>query len=1017
MDGRLAMKDASLSRRGFLEVMGIAAVMELGGPKGARAPVPERGGRWRVPLRITERAGVGWKGERITVGVSLPAHCAAAALRLRNEETGELAPFSAGYGAQTRKGIVRWCQISFPLHLLPGGRARFVLELLDDSGAPGAVTPGPVGEESIDALDVGTSGAGIRWVSHPTYGIYPSPTIGGTPLADAATAWSRIAIGDLSAPNGVTGGHLPLEKDETARVFRRMTGAESTVLDYQRTLSHGAYGAGYEIRQIHSYDLPNQDATERPYALCDLITFVHAGKDGIPLEVEGLALLLGSSLRNSFVWQARGDASDPAERKRGDWQGGLMLPAGDWIMVGGADEATMLLIPWSAYALDGYDLSYFVGRTESITVPESQKGPTRSLLGGDASEGLTAALARSYYRLNWGWAAGPDWGRNAYEFRCRLAWGKIDESTAARLAQAYRRPPRVEVGEPERVGGSVALRCWPHHFTYAPGDNVQVDLEVTTEASALAQGIAEVQVQHRGGKLGLPQRAVLEPISKRRLRGIWTWSAPQAAGGGYLITARLLDGNVSVEASPVPIEVLRRPQDLSQQVRMANIAELYPDRDVDIVLDRFVDARINAVLLRNVFYNGQYTGPVNSYWDGAEGCQTGDIGRAVRISGGHLREFIEACHARGITVTVYANLRNLQESQYERAHAAGLLGPEDVDLNARRWPFPQDTINFRGRATSPRWEQHLVTQLTDGMRRFGYDGYFFDNTSYVNGSEAEMAHRIFKATLSVRPDQFIQDNPGPAMRETLGSAKEWRDPRDAEICRWPEVNSVQMEQEGINSPEEIFWYSRFYRSAEDSKTPVMYMNDPTRRSPEAHLLRLSYLLAGKATDDLCVGNSTHDGGVFFEQCPVSAAITRTLYEGMAMNPELLEPGPVLEGIKAEGLEAAAVVGYDGLAAGGQARTVIIANRSGWDAPLRNVGYYWDGPKPAITPAPRVVVSIPVPPRQHILGCWVVRPEGWRQTSWQGNASEGAISLDLGEVAELAAVIVRFQENSVDAPVR
>jgi hypothetical protein len=1000
-------KHSSISRREFLETTALSSAIGL---KGFSARHGEEAlsvgkGQWRIPLRVTERAGVSWNGERVSVGVVVPSSCGALAVRLKDEQTAELMPFAAGYAARTSSGRLRWFQLSIPLHLAAGAEKRLIVELVDDAGAPGVVVPGAVGMESIQALDLGTSAAGIRWVSDPTYGIYPSPTIGGTPLADAATAWTRIAIGDLSAPNGVTGGHLPLEKNETAPLFRRMAGAESTVLDYQRTLRHGAYGAGYEIRQIHSCDLPNQDAACRPYALCDLITFVHAGKDGIPLEVEGLALLLGSSLRNRFVWQARGDAADPAERKRSRWQGGLMLPPGDWIMVGGEDNTAMLVIPWSAYALDGYDLSYFLGRTETITIPGSEKVEAHSLLGGDASEGLAVALSRSYYRLNWGWAAGPDWGRNTYEFRCRLAWGKIDESTAARLAQAYRRPPRVEAGEPERVGGSVALRCWPHHFTYTPGDHVQVELEAVTETPAAQQMVAQVQVQHRGRSAGPAQRVVLEPIAKRRLRGVWTWLAPQAAGGGYLITGRLLDGKVSVEAPPVPIEVLRRPQDLSQQIRMANIAELYPDRDVNTVLDRFVDARINAVLLRNVFDNGQYTGPVDGFWDGAEGCQAGDIGRAVRISGGHLRQCIEACHARGITVIVYGNLRNLQECQYARAHAAGLLGPEDVDLNARRWPLPQDTINFRGRASSERWEQYLVTQLTDGMRRLGYDGYFFDNTSYVNDSEPEMAHRIFKATLALRPDQFIQDNPGPAMR-VPGPRKNWRDPRDAEITRWPEVSSIQMEQEGINSPDEILFFSLFYRKANDQKTPVMYMNDPTRRSPEAQLLRVGYLLAGKATDDLCVGNSSHDAGVFFEQCPVTAAVTRALYGGMAVHPELLEPGPALEGAKAEGMEKAAVLAYDALAVGGRSRTLVIANSAGWDAPLRNVGYYWDG-KPTIRPVASVAVTLPVPTGRQILGCWVVRPEGWSPIAWHTGPRAESIKVALDEVAELAAVVVRF----------
>jgi hypothetical protein len=900
-----------------------------------------------------------------------------------------------------------------------------VLELLDDPQASGAVVPAPIGSETINSSDLSSGVAGIRWEIDPQRGIYPLPVINGTPITGAPWGWSQMAIADLSAPHSMVGGHLPLEGNDRAQLFRRVSNTHSSVLDFQRTFGRGAYGAGYEFRQIHLYDLP-EPSSARPYALCDLITFVHAGHDGAPLEVDGMALLLGSKLQSGFVWKARGDAPDPAGRKGGVWQSGLELPAGDWMMATGEDGNSMLVIPWSAYTLDGYNLSYIVGRTHTLVIEGNRTLSPRSMLRGDANGGLTVALARTPYRLNLGLAdpasEESNWGRNTYEFRCRLAWGKIDESSAARLARSYRRPPRVEVGQPERVTGAFAVRCWPEHFTYGRGQMVRVEIEAVPELRPERPGspaaTVEVQVQHRGRPLGTPQRVALSPHSNGRFHGVWGWPTPQAGGGGYLITARLLNEDGPTEASPVVIEVLRRPHDLSQQIRMGTICELYPDCDVDTLVGRFVDARINVAWLRNVFYFGQYTGPLDGSWYGGEGTQVGDIGRLVRISGDHLRHLIEACHSRGITAIVYGNLRNLHESQYARALSESLLAPEDVDLNARRWPYPAEIVNFRGRADRPRWEQYLVGQLTEGMRRFGYDGYFFDNTTYASANEAEMAHRIFKATLAVKPDQFTQVNPLARM-DTPGPVKQWwtEDPRNAEICRWPEANSILMEQEQINSPEEILWYSRFYRNGEDSKTPVMYMSDPTRRSPEAHLLRLGYLLAGKATDDLCVGNSTHDGGVFFEQCPVSAAITRTLYEGMAMNPELLEPGPVLEGIKAEGLEAAAVVGYDGLAAGGQARTVIIANRSGWDAPLRNVGYYWDGPKPAITPAPRVVVSIPVPPRQHILGCWVVRPEGWRQTSWQGNASEGAISLDLGEVAELAAVIVRFQENSVDAPVR
>ncbi len=582
-----------ISRREFLEATALGGAIDFAG-FGQRLVKQSGEGRWRVPLRVTERAGVNWRGERTSIGVVVPPQCAARAAVLKDESTGELLPFSAGYGKWEASGHLRWFQLSVPLHLAAETQRHLIVELIDDSKALGAVAPAPIGMETTQSLEVGTSEAGIRWAPNLTYGIYPSPTIGGNPLSDAPTAWSRIAIGDLSAPNGVTGGHMPLESSDTARLFVRIPGSESTVVDYHRTLSQGAYGAGYEIRQIYSCDLPRQGATERPYALCDIITFVHAGKDGVPLEVEGLSFLLGSSLRDRFVWQARGDAADPAERKRNSWQGGLMLPPGDWMMVSGAENSATLVIPWSAYTLDGYNLSYFVGRTETIAIPGGKKINSRSLLGGDASEGLTVALSHSYYRLNWGPWAGSDWGRNTYEFRCRLAWGRIDESMAARLARAYRHPPRVEVGEPERVSGSVALRCWPDHFTYAPGDHVHVEIEATTAAPAGEQAIVGVQVQHRGRRVGAADRTVLERVSKQRLQGVWTWPAPEAGGGGYLITAHLVSEETSVRSPAVPIEVLRRPQDLSLQIRMGNIAEMYPDRDVEILLDRFVHARING---------------------------------------------------------------------------------------------------------------------------------------------------------------------------------------------------------------------------------------------------------------------------------------------------------------------------------------------------------------------------------------------------------------------------------------
>jgi hypothetical protein len=816
-----------------------------------------------------------------------------------------------------------------------------------------------------------------------------------------------MEIADLSAPKEIVGGHLPLEENERAQLFPRVAVPHAPIVDFQRNFARGAYGAGYEFRQIHAYDFPDAESEPaRPYALCDLICFVHAGRDGVALEVDGLALFLGSDLRQEFVWQARGDASDPSERRRGAWQSGLCLPPGEWMLARGENRNSLLVIPWSAYTLDGFDLSYFVGRTHAVALAGSQKFPSLSLLGGSASDGLAVALARGYYRLNWGSGAGPGWGRNTYEFRCRLAWGVIDESTAGCLARAYRRPPRVEVGMPERVQGPVALRCWPDHFNYAPGDTVRVEIEVAPEPKEEARvpATAEMRVQHRGRSVGTPQQVDLTRTPGGRWRAVWNWTAPEAAGGGYLVSARFLGTKEAVEASPVVVEVLRRPEDLSRAVRTAVIAELYPDREVESLADRLVAARINVAFLRNIFHNGQYTGPLDGSWSAGEGCQMGDIGRAVHVDGDHFRRFIEACHARGITVIVYANLRNIEESQYAQAYAEGALGPADVDLNARRWPWP-DEVNFRGRSESPRWEHYLTDQLTDGMRRFGYDGYFFDNTSYVNSSEAEMAHRILKATRAARPDQFVVENPGPALG-TPGQGIQWREPRDVEIPRWPEVGCVQMEQEAIDTPDEILSFSRFYRDANDAKTPTMYMNDPTRRSPEAHLLRLSYLLAGKATDTLCVGNSTHDGAVFFEQCPVSAALTRTLYEGMALHPELLEAGPLLQGVEVHGLEAGAVQAYDGLAVGGRARTVIIANRAGWDAPLRNVGSYWDGPTPAVRPATKVVVTLPWPRPRPILGCWLIRPEGWNQVPWQSGSSEDLITIEIGEVGELAALIVR-----------
>ncbi len=83
------------SKREFLELMGIAGLAELSGVRGGDAAEAVSIGRWRIPLRITERAGVWWKGVRITVGVTFPAQCSARALRLKNEVTGQLIPLGA----------------------------------------------------------------------------------------------------------------------------------------------------------------------------------------------------------------------------------------------------------------------------------------------------------------------------------------------------------------------------------------------------------------------------------------------------------------------------------------------------------------------------------------------------------------------------------------------------------------------------------------------------------------------------------------------------------------------------------------------------------------------------------------------------------------------------------------------------------------------------------------------------------------------------------------------------------
>lgn len=994
-------KNRLINRRRFLKAAGLGGLVTLPEAVPTQSQVP-RGSqtfRWRLPLRVTERAGVAWHGERISIGVVIPPWCSARALRLRNEQTGKLLPFDAGYGGQNASGGIRSCQLSIPLHFGPLEQTHMVLELLDDSQAPGSVVPSLLGDKAISALDLSAGAAGIRWESDPKLGMRALPIIKGIPVAGLEWNWCHIAIADLSAPDASVGGYLPLEEMEKAILYHRTANPHAAVVDLQRTLIRGAYGVGYEIRQIHQYDLPTGKlGNQRPYALCDLVLFVHAGRDGIPLKVDGMGLLLGSNLQKEFTWQPRGDADNPEERLRGAWQDGLRLPPGDWMLAKGENEQSLLVIPWSSYTLDGYDLSYLVGQTHTIPANSSAK------------EGLSIALARKPYNINWGWAAGPDWGRNTYEFRCRLAWGAIDESVAEHLGRAYRRPPRVEVGEPEQVRNSLALRCWPEYFTYAPGDKVRVEIEATAEAGGLVTpsgaATAEVLIRHRGKLVGAPTWVRLTGTADHGVSGEFRWTAPETAGGGYVLSVRLARKKEAIEAPPVTVEVLRRPEDLSRAVRMATVCEIYPDRDANVLADRLVDARINVVWMRNAFHFGQYTGPVDGSWEGAEGCQMGDIDRPVRIHGSHLQQFIQACRARGITTIVYGNVRNLQESYYAAAAAADALGPDDVDLNDRRWPVPQDQVNYRALAGSHRWEQYLIQQITDGFQRLGYDGYFFDNTSYAaKQPEAEMAHHVLKATRLMRSDQFTVENPGPPPRHKLPDG--WQNPRDPEIIRWPEVGCALMEQQGIDSAKGIAAYAQFYRSVDDNKTPVMYMNDPTRRSPTAHLLRLSHLLAGKATDDLCVGNSSHDGAVFFEQCPVSNAFTRTLYGALAAHPEFFEPGPLLEGVKTSGLEAATVLAYDDLAAGGRARTVIIANHTGWEAPLRNVGYYWDGPKPAIRSARGVTVAVPVPPQRKVESCWLVRPEGWRQTPWKSVPGEDSISVEIGEVVELAAIVVRW----------
>jgi hypothetical protein len=991
-------RDYMTNRRRFLKAAGLSGLIGLPGvvPNRGQAPRANQTVRWRLPLRVTERAGVAWHGERISIGVVIPPWCSAGALRLRNEQTGQLLPFSAGYGGQDGNGSIRSCQLFFPLHLAPHEQTRLLLELLSDFQAQRSVVPGPLGDGPISALDLSSSVAGIRWEPDAKLGVRAIPIIKGTPAAGLEWDWCHIAIADLSAANASVGGHLPLADKEKATLYCRVATPDATVVDLQRTLVRGAYGAGYELRQIHHYDLPTgQLRDQRSYALCDLLLFVHAGRDGIPLKVDGMGFLLGSELQKEYVWKPRGDADNPEERRRGAWEEGLRLPPGDWMLTRGEGDQSQLVIPWSSYTLDGYDLSYLVGQAHTVPANSSAK------------RGLSIGLARNPYSVNWGRPA--SWGRNTYEFRCRLAWGAIDESVAERLSRAYRRPPRVEVGEPEQVRDSLALRCWPEHFTYAPRDKIRVEIEATADPGGLLMPSeaesAQVLIRHRGKLVGEPTQVRLTRAPNHGFRGEFSWTAPETARGGYILSVRLAKGERTIESAPAVVEVLRCPQDLSRAVRMATVCEIYPDRDANVLADRLVDARINVVWMRNAFHFGQYTGPVDGSWQGAEGCQIGDIDRPVRIHGGHLRQFIQACHARGITTIVYGNVRNLHESHYVAAAAAGALRPEDVDLSDRRWPVPQDQVNYRALAESHRWEQYLIEQITDGFQRLGYDGYFFDNTSYAaKQPEAEMAHHVLKTTRLVQPNQFSVENPVPP-RHKLPDG--WQHPRDPEIIRWPEVGCALMEQQEIDSAEGIVAYAQFYRSVDDSKTPVMYMNDPSRRSPTGHLLRLGHLLAGKATDDLCVGNSSHDGAVFFEQCPVSNTFTRTLYGGLAAHPELFEPGPLLQGVKTSGLEVATVLAYDGLAAGGCARTLIIANHNGWESPIRNVGYYWDGPKPTIRSARGVTVTVPVPPQGKVESCWLVCPEGWRQTSWNSVPDESSISVEIGTVEELAALIIRW----------
>ncbi|HWB54779.1 MAG TPA: glycoside hydrolase family 66 protein, partial [Tepidisphaeraceae bacterium] len=549
-------------------------------------------------------------------------------------------------------------------------------------------------------------------------------------------------------------------------------------------------------------------------------------------------------------------------------------------------------------------------------------------------------------------------------------------------------------------------------FTYWSDETIEVEAELnpsTRTSASPSDTTVAIQMSHRGISTTRTRKLRMTKTDRHgQWAGRYRLKAPSNSFGAYLISARVAGSGADAASSQLAVEVLRNYKDLSKAIRMATVCELYPDRDPEVLADRLVDARINLAWLRNIFSFGQYNGPSKGRWQGEEGCQLSDIGRPVEVFASHLRKFIKACHDRGIKTIVYANLRNINENIYKQVSEAGRLGPHEVDLDERRWPYPY-AINFRARAECRRWEKYLIDEIKQGMVDFGYDGYFFDNTSYANfgGSEARMAKRILKATKRALSDQFAIVNPGPPL-----SPGQWRNPRDVEILRWPEVGCALMEVEGdqmsgCETPEDIIRFGSMFRAADDTKTPILYIHDPTRRSPGAHLLRLGHSLAGKCNEDLCCGQSGHDGALFFETCPVSAALTRSVYSGLAECPEFIEPGPILAGVKVSGLKDVSVMAYDGLNANGNSITVMIANRDGWNKPLRNTGYYWDDDTPKIRSSSSIRLLIPVPSQRKIIGCWLLRPEDCQPISWSLAPGKKSISIVLDEVTEFAAIVVRF----------